>query len=83
MSQVISYTEAECFALNQWLSDSPNDMSYQEIIDCLLDNPDDYYDFDIIPWEPIDGMSGRIIVEYLEDTRQAFERAMQRNKEKE
>ena len=60
MSQVIENTTDEAFALNQWLSDYPYDMTYEEIIDCLTN--DEYLDSDnIVVWELIEEYSGRRI----------------------
>ncbi len=63
---------AETFALNQWLSDYPASMTYDEIINQL--GSDSYFDHDIVVWEPIEDYSGEDIVEMIEDTRAAFER---------
>jgi thiaminase len=63
---------AETFALNQWLSDAPCHLTYQEILAAL--ESCDYPDHDIVVWEPIEDYSGEDIVEMIEDTRAAFER---------
>jgi hypothetical protein len=63
---------AETFALNQWLSDYPADMTYNEIISQI--ESDDYLDHDIVIWEPIEDYSGEEIAEIIHDTRRAFER---------
>lgn len=64
---------AETFALNQWLSDYPADMPYQEILDQLHSGSyeDDY---DIMPWQLVENCSGANIAEMIDDTRAAFER---------
>jgi hypothetical protein len=63
---------AEIFALNQWLSDYPADMTYNEIISQI--ESDDYLDHDIVIWEPIENYSGANIANIIDDTRRAFER---------
>lgn len=64
---------AETFALNQWLSDYPVDMPYQEILDQLHSgNYED--DYDIVPWQLIEDCSGAEIAEMIDDTRCSFER---------
>lgn len=63
---------AETFALNQWLSDYPAAMPYDEIISAL--ESDDYFDHDIVVWEPIEDYTGEQIAEMIDDTRRAFER---------
>lgn len=65
---------AEIFALNQWLSDCPVDMSYADILD-LLRSGQHYDSDDVIVWEAVDNYSGRQIAEMIDDTRSAFERA--------
>jgi hypothetical protein len=64
---------AETFALNQWLSDYPADMPYQEILDQLHSGSYED-DFDIMPWQLIENYSGNQIAEMIDDTRRAFER---------
>ena len=63
---------AETFALNQWLSDYPTNMSYDEIIAQI--ESDDYLDHDIVIWEPIEHYSGANIADIIDDCRRAFER---------
>lgn len=62
---------AETFALNQWLSDFPVDMSFDEILDLL--HTEKYLDSDdIIVWEPVEDYPGADIAEMMKDTYQAF-----------
>ena len=64
---------AETFALNQWLSDAPCHLTYQEILDQIRSEKYLKGD-DIIVWEPIEDYSGEDVAEMIEDTRTAFER---------
>jgi len=63
---------AQTFALNQWLSDYPTNMSYDEIIAQI--ESDDYLGHDIVIWEPIEHYSGANIADIIDDSRRAFER---------
>lgn len=63
-------TPSEQFALEQWLSEYPNDMSYDEIIEHIagdFDNPD------ILVWGVLMGYSQDRIVDTIENTKSAFE----------
>lgn len=65
---------AETFALNQWLSDFPVDMSYADILD-LLRSGQHYDSDDVTVWETVEDYPGSDIAEMIDDTRSAFERA--------
>jgi len=70
---------AENFALNQWLSDPPCHLTYQEILDQI--RSEEYLEGDdIVVWEPIEDYSGEWIADTIEDTRCAFERSAARVK---
>jgi hypothetical protein len=70
-------TNAERFALNQWLSDYPENLSYDEII-TILNNPETEFTIDdIFVWELVEGHNFTQVAEFIEDTRKAFERATQ------
>jgi hypothetical protein len=64
---------AETFALNQWLSDYPFDMSYADILD-LLHSGQHYDSDDVTVWETVEDYPGSDIAEMIDDTRSAFER---------
>jgi hypothetical protein len=70
-------TTSEQFALNQWLSDYPENLSYDEII-TILNNPETELTIDdIFVWELVEGYNFTQVAEFIEDTRKAFERATQ------
>ena len=54
-------TNSQHFALNQWLTEYPTNMTYAEIISLLRENPDEW--------------SLDVVADFIEDTRKAFERA--------
>ena len=66
-------THAERFALNQWLSDYPEGMTYQDILDWLRDDADDD---NLSTWFVVEYLPAYQVVEIIEDTRVAFDRAV-------
>lgn len=69
----MTLTPAEEFALDQWLSEYPTDLSYDEIIGSIagdFDNPE------ILVWGVLMGCSQEQIVETIENTKTAFEDAV-------
>ena len=65
---------SEQFALNQWLSDYPDDMTYEEIITALkVDNQ--WMVDDITVWYLVENNTTAQVAMFIEDTKEAFERA--------
>lgn len=64
---------SERFALNQWLSDYPDDKDYQEIIDTLNNTVWLGMDSEISPWVLVENHTGDQIAQFIEDTKNAFE----------
>ena len=62
-------TYAEEFALGQWLSDWPTDMTYEGLIELMLDGDE----LCVTPWEVVENYSYRQIVEFIEETKQHFQ----------
>jgi len=68
-------TNAQHFALNQWLTSYPKNLTYDEII-TVLNNPENEWTIDDIwVWELVEGCNLNQVAEFIEDTRKAFERA--------
>jgi hypothetical protein len=68
-------TNAQHFALNQWLTSYPKNLTYDEII-TVLNNPDNEWTIDDIwVWELVEGCNLNQVADFIEDTRKAFERA--------
>ena len=65
---------SEQFALNQWLSDYPDDMTYEEIIAALKVENQWMVD-DITVWYLVENNTTDQVAMFIEDTKQAFERA--------
>ena len=68
-------TNSESFALNQWLCDYPDDMSYDDIIERLsVDN--EWNVDDITVWFLVEGNTTDQVAEFIEDTKAAYERSL-------
>jgi hypothetical protein len=59
---------SERFALGQWLSDYPDDKTYDEVLEMIEEEHDD-----IILWEPIENYPPESVIEIIDDTRSSFE----------
>jgi hypothetical protein len=59
---------SERFALGQWLSDYPDDKTYEEVLDLITEEHED-----VILWEPIENYPPERVIEIIEDTRSSFE----------
>ena len=59
---------AERFAINEWLSEYPEDKTYDEIIDLIYEE-----DESINPWEPVENYSAARLVQIISDTKTHFE----------
>ena len=70
-------TNAERFALNQWLSDYPQNLTYDEIITVLQNEETELAIDDIWVWELIEGHDFKEVALLIDDTRKAFETATQ------
>jgi hypothetical protein len=66
-------THSENFALNQWLSDYPEDMPYADILACLRDPENTWTCDDISVWVAVENFTLDQVAEFIEDTRTAFE----------
>ncbi len=68
-------TNSESFALDQWLSDYPADMSYDDIIERLSVENEWNVD-DILVCFLVDGNTTDQLAEFLDDTKTAHERSL-------
>lgn len=64
---------SERFALNQWLADYPDTVSYKMLLEAISLERYDWFDTEIILWEVIEDYPSESIVDMIEDTRKAFE----------
>jgi hypothetical protein len=65
--------QSERFALMEWLSEFPDDKTYDEIIEML--NVDDWIDPDISVWEVVENYELSEVADMIENTRMHFEGA--------
>ena len=68
-------TNSESFALNQWLCDYPDDMSYADIIERLSVENEWNVD-DITVWQLVENNTTDQVAEFIEDTKLAYERSL-------
>jgi hypothetical protein len=62
---------SERFALNQWLSAYPNNVSYEQVLALLLK-----HDNEVCIWEMAENHSPEYVADLIEDTRFAVEQMM-------
>lgn len=63
---------SEQFALNQWLTDYPEGLTYEEVIDLMLGDEDEWTHDQITVWQTVEHFTLRQVVEFIEDTRKHF-----------
>ena len=59
---------SERFALNEWLSDYPQEMSFDDVIDLVMDE-----DLAITPWQWFETIPRTELAENIDNTRSHFE----------
>ena len=64
---------SERFALDQWLSDYPDDLSYDDIIAKLEHGDSDWRVDGIVYWEVVEHFMAEQVAEFIDDTRSSFE----------
>lgn len=73
--------KSENFALNQWLSDYPSNLEYEEIIIILKNAENEWTIDEIWVWEIVENFTLDQVAEFIEDTKKAFERATENMRE--
>jgi hypothetical protein len=68
-------TNSESFALNQWLSDYPADMSYDDIIE-RLSVPNQWMAKDLPVWSLVENNTTDQVADFIENTKRAYERSL-------
>ena len=66
--------KSELFALNEWLSDYPENMDYEEIIAVLNNAEDEWTVDDITVWGVVENFPLDQVADFIENTRIHFER---------
>ena len=64
---------SERFALNEWLSDFPDNLSYDEIIATLRDPENTWRADDISVWDVVEDCTCDQVADFIESTRKHFE----------
>lgn len=72
---------SENFALNQWLSDYPENMSYEDILEIMRTEENTWKCEEISVWEAVENFTLDQVSEFIEDTKSAFERATKNMRE--
>ena len=68
-------THAETFALSQWLSEYPDNLSYDAVIEMLLTEDDQ-----VTVWHLVERYNADDVCEFIEDTRRSFESTVEHMK---
>ena len=63
---------SEQFALNQWLTDYPENLTYDEVIDLMMGDEDEWTHDQITVWQTVEHFTLRQVIEFIEDTRKHF-----------
>ena len=63
---------SEKFALNEWLSDYPEDLEYYDILEMM--SQDDWSVDGITVWEVVENFTLDQVSDFIENTRMHFER---------
>jgi hypothetical protein len=66
-------THAEAFALNQWLSDYPAFMTYDEIIELMIGDEDEWTHELISVWQTVEHFTLRQVADFIDGTRHHFQ----------
>lgn len=74
MKQIPHLTYGEQFALDEWLTFYPEDMSYADIIKLLMES--DWSHEAISVWEVVENYPLSQVAQFIEDTRRHFDRVV-------
>jgi hypothetical protein len=66
--------KSERFALNEWLSDYPENLDYDEILAVLNNSENEWSIDDITVWEVVENYTLDQVADFIENTRMHFER---------
>ena len=67
---------AERFAINEWLSEYPEDKTYEEIMDLIYEEDESF-----IPWELVEHYPAADLIEVIYNTKIHFETVTKPSKE--
>ena len=66
--------KSERFALNEWLSDYPERLDYDEILAVLNNSENEWSIDEITVWEVVENYTLDQVADFIENTRMHFER---------
>jgi hypothetical protein len=66
-------TYAEQFAINEWLSDYPEDKTYAEIMEMMVGDEDEWVHDEISVWQTVEHFTLRQVAEFIDNTRHHFQ----------
>jgi hypothetical protein len=64
---------SERFALDQWLTDYPGNLTYKEVIDLMVGDEEEWTHELISVWEVVENFTLRQVATFIEDTKKQFE----------
>lgn len=65
---------SEHFALDEWLSDYPDNLTYAQIIEILRDPENTWCADNVTVWEGVENSELDQVADYIESTKKHFER---------
>lgn len=65
---------SEHFALDEWLTEYPDNLTYDEVLDILRDPNNHWRCDEICVWEAVEDHELKQIASFIEDTKAHFER---------
>jgi hypothetical protein len=65
---------SERFALSQWLTDYPEDASFDEVLDIMRDPENTWCAETVTVWEAVETFPLADVAGFIEDTKHSFER---------
>ena len=66
-------TQSELFALMEWLADFPDDLDYDEIIEVMRENKNEWIIDRIDVWEVVEHFTLDQVADFIEMTKKHFE----------
>jgi hypothetical protein len=70
----INMKTSEHFALDEWLSDYPDNLTYDQVITILRDPENTWCADDITVWDGVSNTELNEVANYIESTKKHFER---------
>ena len=60
------------FAINQWLTDYPDNMTYEQILDAMMGDEEEWTHDAITAWHVVEHFTLRQVAQFIEDTQKHF-----------